>query len=405
MKKLFLCLTLTLILIFTASCAKENNDSNSEDSTTEETFSIDMTPVVETEETEPEPEPVYSASFVGVGDNIIYYGNVRDAKSLAVPGGREHNFRAAYSDVEERISSADIAFINQETLMCGEGYEISYYPMFNSPRDLAYDLCDVGFDVVNISNNHMLDKGGDGLGKTIEFWKTMDVTLIGGYLNEEEFFDVPIVETNGIKIAYLSYCEMTNGISLGAKYDLHIPYLNEEHIKKQTESVKDKCDLIVVSVHWGQEGAFSPNEDQKHWAKVFSDNGVDVILGHHPHVVQPVEWIERGDGTRTLCVYSLGNFLAEQAYDYNAVGGMISFDIKKIGNARATVENVLFEPTVIYFPSNFYNNHVYFLSDFTEELANKHGVKTYYGHKLTLEGLKAYVTSTVSKEFLPEEFK
>lgn len=401
MKKVFLCIiSLALVLCTGCGLTAETPDTGASSPSSDTGFSVSMSPAT-TEAVTTEPEPVYKATFAGAGDNIIYYGNVRDAAALAVSGGREYNFTPAYTDVEGLISSADIAFINQETVMCGDGYELSYYPLFNSPRDLAYDLCDVGFDVINIANNHMLDKGGAGLGATIDFWKTMPVTLIGGYSTTDEFYSVPIVETNGIRIAYISYCEMTNGMTIGNNYSIHIPYLDEADIKRQTDSVRDKCDFIIASVHWGDEGSFEPNENQRHWAKVFADCGVDVILGHHPHVIQPIEWID-GKDSKTLCVYSLGNFMAEQDRDYHMLGGIITFDITKTGNTRAKASNVVFEPTVFYFPSNFYNNHIYFLKDFTEQLASSHGVNTYYRHTLTLEGLIKILTDTVSSEFLPD---
>jgi len=373
---------------------------------TEEIIDVDV-PMseIETEPLETEPPVVYNTSFVSCGDNIIYYGNVRDAKAAAIPGGRTYNFMPAYTSIKDYVASFDIAYINQETLMCGEGYELSYYPMFNGPQDLAYDLVEVGFDVINIANNHMLDKGGDGLQKTIDFWKTMPVTLIGGYSNKAEYDNVPIIERNGIKIALLSYCEMTNGLTIAAKYDTYIPYLGEADFKAHVNSVKDKCDIIVASVHWGQENVYTPNDAQKTWAKQMADAGIDVILGHHPHVIQPIEWIKGENGNETLCAYSLGNFMAEMAAAGNMVGGFLSFDITKVEGESATVDNVLFEPTVFHFPSNFYNNHIYFMKDYSEDLAAVHGVRTYYKKPINFDMLKGIVRDTISEEFLPEHFK
>lgn len=290
--------------------------------------------------------------------------------------------------------------------MCGEGYEISYYPMFNSPQELGYDLQELGYDVVNIANNHMLDKGSAGLEKTIEFWKNMDgVLMIGGYENEEDYDNLRILESNGIKIAFLSYTYGTNGLTKSASSDVVIPYIDDEDIIRQTANAKQNADVVLVSVHWGYEGAFTPNSEQKRVAKLFADCGVDAIIGHHPHVLQPVEWIEGKDGNRTLCVYSLGNFMAEQAYDYNMVGGIISFDIVQIADAEPYIDNVLFTPTVFHFPSNFYNNTIYLMEDYTPELAAVHGVRTFYKHTLTYDRLIEYATDTIDEQFLPEFLK
>ena len=146
-----------------------------------------------------------------------------------------------------------------------------------------------------------------------------------------------------------------------------------------------------------------PNGLQKSYAKQFADAGVDVIIGHHPHVIQPVEWIEGSSGNKTLCVYSLGNFMAEQAYSYNMVGGMISFDIVSVTGSKPYIENVIFIPTVFDWGTAFYNNRVYILEEYTEEQAKNHGIKS-YGRSTSLSQLRGYVSSTISDEFLSESY-
>lgn len=193
--------------------------------------------------------------------------------------------------------------------MTGDGYELSYYPMFNSPQDVGYDLQELGFDVVGIANNHMLDKGAKGLEKTIAFWKNMEgVLLIGGYDSREDYDTVRVLEKNGIKIAFLAYTYGTNGLTKAASSPVVIPYINEDDITRQVAAAKNAADAVIVSVHWGDEGSFKPNDAQKRTAQLFADCGVTAIIGHHPHVIQPVEWITGKNGNKTLCVYSLGNF-------------------------------------------------------------------------------------------------
>ena len=183
--------------------------------------------------------PETRLSFVGVGDNIIY--GTKEAKIHAAGTDEKYDYKPYYAGVSDIIYNADIAFINQETLMCGDPYSLSYYPTFNSPRELGYNLRDIGFDVINIANNHMLDKGADGLSKTIEFWKSMDATLmIGGYENTEDYNTVRYYEQDGIKIAFLSYNEMTNGIVKPVSSDLVIPYLDEDIIRVQTSVAAEK---------------------------------------------------------------------------------------------------------------------------------------------------------------------
>jgi len=344
-------------------------------------------------------------SFAACGDNIIYRGNTKDAESLSEAGGREYNFKPMYDRVKPIIEEADIAFINQETLMCGEGYEISYYPCFNSPQDLGYDLVELGYDVVNIANNHMLDKGSAGLSKTIEFWKNMDCLMIGGYEDEVDFNTPKVIEKNGISIAFLSFTESTNGNRKSKDSKIKIPYLIEEDVTYRIEAAKSEADFVVVSVHWGDEGAFSPNQSQKQMAQLMSDCGADVIIGHHPHVIQPVEWLTGEDGNKTLCVYSLGNFAAEQEYAYNMVGGVVEFDIVRKNEEAPYVENVVFNPTVFHYRPDFYGNRVYLMKDYTPELAQNHGVGKYYGNSISYEKLLGYVRDTIDDEFLDEEIK
>lgn len=415
---LILLLTLTAILVcaFMTSCTVNlfRPATDSEDTTTSDVSDSPETeadtgvyvPFVSDSETDAEttvpPEPdVRTASFIGAGDVIIYYGNVRDAKSCAVDGGREYNFAPMFANVKDRISAADIAFVNQETLMCGEGYAFSYWPHFNGPQDLGYDLAEAGFDVINIANNHMLDKRAAGLSATIDFYDTLDgITMIGGYKDRADYENIRVVETNGIRVAFLSYAEWTNGIVLDAGSPIVIPYPDEDKIPDEIARAKEIADFVIVSVHWGSENTFTPNDYQKNLARLFAESGADAIIGHHPHVIQPVEWIEREDGTRTLCVYSLGNFIAEQEYDFQMLGGMISFDML-LTDGSPSIENVQFIPTVYYFNISFYKNQVYYLKDFTDALASSHGLP-YYGRTLYLQNLKNYLANTISSEFLTE---
>ena len=412
-KKCICAIVAAILMISSSGCTAFRTDSGQNNNRPLSGYSSDLdpyeipasdVPVIRVPEDSLPPEEKTVVSFIGAGDNIVYYGNVRDAASCALPNGRRYNFSPIYSSVKDTVMNADIAFINQETLMCGEGYAFSYYPRFNGPQDMGYDLADVGFDIVNIANNHMLDKGADGLSATIDFWRTVEgITLIGGYKNEEEFLEPHIVESKGIRIAFLSYTLFTNNLTLPSSSPLIVPYPDEGTVISQIARAHEMADFLIVSVHWDQENIFSPNENQKSFARLLSEHGVDVILGHHPHVIQPIEYLDRPDGGKTLCVYSLGNFVAEMARDYNMLGGMISFDIVKQGN-NVTMENVEFLPTVYYYDASFYNNRVYFLSDFTDELATTHGL-SYYGRSISVSGIKNYLAKTISDEFLPEIYR
>jgi len=352
----------------------------------------------------PPSEPIENnareISFIACGDNITY--GTKDARSKAVPGGRSLNFKPQYARVAEKIANADISFINQECVMAGEGYPIRYYPMFNVPQELGLDLVELGYDVINIATNHMLDAGTSGLEATIDFWEEQDVLMIGGYRNEEDFDNIRILEKDGIKFAFLSYTYATNGLVKASSSPLVIPYINDEDIIRQTALARDTADFIFVSMHWGDEYTFKPNAEQKRVAQLLADCGVDAIIGHHPHVIQPVEWLEGKNGNKTLCVYSLGNFVAEQDHDYSMVGGILELSIVSINGGKPYIEKAIFNPTVFHFTGDFYTNVVYPMEEYTPALASIHGVRTYYGNRLDYSTLINYAKDTISEEFLTE---
>lgn len=396
MKKRLLCVIFAVMLLLSSCVGKGEAET-----TTDILDNIQMDVIWETTDA---PEPVTtSASFVGCGDNIIYYGTWRDAKSQS-DGTREYNFKPIYKNVQDIISSADIAFINQETI-CAQSFEPSTYPGFNSPVDLTYDIADIGFDVVSLANNHMLDKGALGLREAYDNWNARGLHVIGAYEEKAEGRYITYYEKNGIKIAFVAYTEFVNLYEDPAEEGLYGPFMKYCDVAADVKEAYENSDFVIVSVHWGEEGSFVPSDLQKEYASIMAENGADVILGHHPHVLQPIEWLEGKDGAKTLCAYSLGNFVHEQAWDYNVPGGMLTFNIEKTDDQRAVIAFPQFIPTVCHYPKSFYNNVVYLLEDYTEELANQHAVKTYYNHTISLEKLTKYVTDTIDKEFLPDYLK
>lgn len=349
------------------------------------------------------PVEVKRLSFLAAGDNVIHPCIYMDAENrakavtAAVTAAekaegldvRKYDFKPMYADAAEYIASFDLAFINQETLMAGEEFGYSGYPTFNSPRDLAYDLIELGFDIVNIANNHMCDKGTAGLKATVDFWKELDVTMIGGYSDAEDYETPRIIERDGIKIAFIGYTEETNGIRLG-KSELIVPYTNDEDIARQVSAAKEAAELVIVSVHWGNENQNTPTKEQKRLAKLMSDSGADVIIGHHPHVLQPIEWIETDDGRQTLCIYSLGNLVSAMQYWENMVGGFFTFEIVIMSDGSCYVDSPEFVPTAFYYGPRYFNSHLYFLDDYPEDKALTHGTKNLYSSYASPDTMRAY---------------
>ena len=382
-----------------------------------ETFPPETEPETETEATEPPetepplpPEPK-RVSFLAAGDSIIHEGIYLEAAKMGRLNGegRAYDFSHIFPEVKDEIAGADIAFINQETLMAGEEYGYTGYPQFNSPRDLAVDLLNTGFDVVNLANNHMYDKGAAGLRATLDYWHTLDCTVIGAYYDEADYNSIRIVERDGVRIAFLSYFYGTNTHYKNTPRnvpgtDMIFPNLWEEDIRRQTAAAEELADFTVVSVHWGEDSVQAVTDDQKHFAKLFADCGVDVIVGHHPHLIQPVEWIEGKDGNRCLCAYSLGNLYSLMASSYNMVGGFLECDFV-VGEEGARIENARFVPTLFYYKTSFFGQHLYFMKNITEQLCESHGTKNFGGKNATAAELVSYTKKIIPEEFLlPDAF-
>jgi len=249
----------------------------------------------------PPAPPPKTASLLVAGDNLIHSTVYRTA--LQYGNGERYNFVPMYKYVREYIENADIAYINQETPLGGVELELSNYPMFNSPREVADALVEVGFDVVSHANNHILDRGERGIQNTIDTWRAHPgITLIGVYENQEDRDAIRVTETNGIKFAWLAYTYSTNGISLPQGSPYIVPDLDAEVMADEIWRAKRMSDFVIVIIHWGNENSFTPSAQQREYAQLVSDAGADVILGSHPHVIQPIEYV--GD---TLVIYSLGN--------------------------------------------------------------------------------------------------
>ena len=354
-------------------------------------------------DTPAEKVPVTTVSFIACGDNLVHSSVYSDAKTLAAGTDKEYNFIPMYDNVADVIKNADLAFINQETPFGGSSRPISGYPMFNTPEQMGDDLVELGFDIIGLANNHMLDSTSKGYENTIDYWsKWENVTAIGGYKNKEDFENIRIVEKNGIKIALLAYTYGTNGLTLPKGSELVIPLYDDETLDRQTKKAREMADCVIVSIHWGVEDNFKPNTDQKRKAKLMADNGVDVIIGHHPHVLQPLEWIDRADGGKTLCMYSLGNFLSGMMYSRNMVGGILGFDISKAPNG-VSIDNAYFIPTVCQYNNKVRGFKIYRFSEYTDALEQAHGAHK-FDSSMSMKSMRKIIDNAIPKEFLTEDF-
>lgn len=356
-----------------------------------------------------EPD-IKRVSFAAVGDNIVHSTVMSDSVTLAEGTDKEYNFVPMFDNVAHLIQEADFAYINQEAPIAGKSRGYAGYPMFNSPEQVVFDLSEVGFDIFNVANNHMLDRHTSGYKSTIEFFRDNGFTYIGGFMDKEDYENIRVIEKDGVKIALLSYTYGTNGLVLDQSSGMVVPlcdsYSNDE-IDRQSKRAREIADIVIVSMHWGAEhwsDNFEPIALQKKQAEILINNNVDVILGSHPHALEPMMWKERPDGGRTLLIYSLGNFLSGMEYMRNHVGGIAGFDMVKVGD-RTHVTNAYFIPTVCHFNNRVREFKIYKLSEYTEELLRQHGTQVRgTDSRRNIQYLYDIVDATIDDEFLIEDF-
>lgn len=394
MKKL-LSIVLLALLLAAAGCATGKDESESSLSSSDAQLSQTAQPSSSAPEPEPQPAPdvIETITMAAVGDDLIHDIIWQQAAARAAEG-ENYSFAALYEHVRPLIESADIAVVNQETQMAASRPP-SNYPLFNSPPELAGDLAEAGFDVATIANNHMLDQGVSGLRETIELLRsTPGLSMAGAYTDMADRENITTLTVRGVTFAFLSYTESTNGIPLPADSAGMIIYASDSAvIKEQVERAAELADFVIVSVHWGYEGTNTPTAFQRELAAKLSDWGADVILGHHPHAIQPLEFI--GD---TAVYYSLGNFVSAQIEPVNLVGAMANLTFEKnlsTGEKRVVSAGVL--PLVTHYGRGFSKLAVYPLADYTAEQAASHGITSSFGYDFSLEYIDTLWQSVFGK--------
>ena len=318
---------------------------------------------------EPEPEPI-SIRITAAGDNLLH-NTVSFACALPEGG---YDFHPVYENIKKIIEGSDIAFINQEVMLTGEA---SAYPNLAAPTENADALIDAGFNVINLATNHTLDKGVSGLETCLEnvHARPFDAVL-GAFRTEEESTQLCILEKQGIRFGFLSYTYGLNGYRLPSDKQWKIALIDETKIQNDLAAIRPECDYLIVSMHWGNEYQTTESSYQNELAQLLCDGGADLIIGTHPHVLQPMKWLEREDGHKTLCAYSLGNFVSNQHKRATMLGGILEVELlfeedgtlKEIASAGVI-------PTVTHYKKGHYT--IYQLAEYTDELAAEHGMQGY----------------------------
>ncbi|WP_240452385.1 CapA family protein [Virgibacillus sp. YIM 98842] len=270
-----------------------------------------------------------TVSLTAVGDILLHgrvYGGLNKKTGF--------NFIKQLQSVQPLLGKTDITVANLETIIAGTSIGLSSFPKFNAPVEIGYALKEMGVDLVSIANNHVLDRGEEGLLKSIENLERIGLEYDGAFKSEIDKERLRVFNINGIKVCFLSYTQGTNGIKIPKDKPYLVNSLKETSvlsIVKQLRQIKNKgiADIVIINMHFGEEYHLYPSARQREIAASLSDAGADIIIGHHPHVLQPPEWIENSRGTKTFVAYSMGNFLSGQNGLYRQVGASLSLDIEK----------------------------------------------------------------------------
>lgn len=279
----------------------------------------------------PQVEPVVEDTLVTHKISLLFVGDLMQhlPQINAVKTENGYDYSGCFQHVKQEISAADIAIGNFETTLGGKPY--AGYPQFSAPDDFMSDLKEVGFDVLLTANNHCLDRYKKGLERTIQMLDSFDIAYAGTYINaEEREKKYPLlIEQDGFRLSFLTYTYDTNGLEV--KSPNVVNYIDKEVMAKDIETAKSQNpDLIIACMHWGLEYKSLPNSEQKELAQWLLDNGVDHIIGSHPHVLQPMELrTDSLTGKKNIVVYSLGNFISNQQQRRTDGGAMLRLELQK----------------------------------------------------------------------------
>ncbi|GGB46603.1 CapA family protein [Fictibacillus barbaricus] len=269
-------------------------------------------------------EKTTNLTLAAVGDILIHDRVYNKAKT---PSG--YDFNRNFQPVKPYLTGPDITIANQETMIGGKQHGLSSYPSFNSPHEVGDALKANGVDLVTLANNHTLDRGEKVILSALNYWNQIDVMYTGAFLNEKDSQNIRLIKKNDITVSFLSYTYGTNGIPVPTGKDHLVNLIEVERIKHDIAQAKKLSDVNVVSLHFGNEYERMPNDFQKEMVKVVTEAGGDIIIGHHPHVLQPVKWETASDGSKTFVAYSLGNFLSGQRREFKDIGGIVQLSVTK----------------------------------------------------------------------------
>lgn len=392
--KRIICLAISVILTITL-CSCENSNKEDETAFVMETFPETTEATTEPPENIPEDSIVH---IVAAGDNLIHSSIYNQAKRRSQDDGYDFDF--AYKHIEPLIEGCDIGILNQETIIANDMLEPSDYPRFNSPTQVGDKMISLGFNAFCHANNHILDRGEEGLLYTLDYWDSTNQLVYGAYRNEQELQNIKTKTINGIKFSFLGFTDHTNGLYLPQDSDAVIVDTEEtDKMKQLIQKANSTSDVVIVSVHWGNEYWNEVTDIQKNLARDFTNWGADIILGTHPHAVQTMEYIDNIEGKQAFVAYSLGNFISAMDKANTMVGLVLDLDVVRNGQSGdISIENVKAKPVITHYGYNYSNIEVYPYYEYNDDLASKHGLNS--KEEFSMEVIDNILNTYIPKEFL-----
>lgn len=291
------------------------------------------------------------------------------------------DYHALFSHTKDIIEEADLAIVNQEVIIGGEELGVSGYPAFNAPIEIGDALYDTGFDVVLQATNHALDKGSKGIMNDLSYWDAYhpDVAVLGIHDSEDDKNIIDTFEIHGIKIAILNYTYGTNGIPLPENMPFAVDMLDEQRVVSDIQRAREIADFVIVCPHWGTEYNLGIDSLQKKWTDIFLENDVDLVIGTHPHVIEPIEEIHRDEDDDMLVYYSLGNFVnwtsgTGEGVANRMVGGMAQITILRSDDGEVNISDYGVTALVTDLNAGEDGVTTYVLSDYSETLAKENEI-------------------------------
>lgn len=353
-KRILLSIVSILLVIFIAVAIfyyfKDKNDYQNLLDTSKQELENEMEKVAEENENNKNTQEKTDTTFTlaAIGDIMCHNSQFKDAYNSETS---TYDFSYVFDNISTYTKTADLCVGNLETTFAGEEKGYGGYPQFNTPDNLAYELKGIGLDVLTTAGNHALDTGYTGLSRTIDVLNDADISHLGTYQSQEEQDKVLIKFVKGLKIAFVNYTYGTNGIPVPKDKTYCVNLIDKELISKQLDVAKSQNpDIIIACMHWGNEYQTKQNSTQMELADFLIQNGADIILGTHPHVLQPYEkrtvTLEDGSTRNGFVAYSLGNFISDQNAKYTRSSIILNLTITKHVDGTVSVDNI--NPIPIY---------------------------------------------------------